>query len=260
MRPTRLILTYHAIAPGPPPLFVAPGVLERHLDCIVDSGAAVLTVSALAAALGDGTLPDLAVALTFDDGFESVVTDAAPLFADRGLVATIFCVSDHVGGTSDWPSQPSSAPRLPLADTEALRELATTGWEIGAHAVSHQALADEPAEVVRRDLLESRCLLEETVGTPVTSFAWPYGSVPDNSATLLGEAGYHAACTTRIATVDLGTLPLQLPRVDAHYLRSPPRLAALLRGRLPGYLATRRALAAARRRVISDHARPESRA
>jgi peptidoglycan/xylan/chitin deacetylase (PgdA/CDA1 family) len=254
--PRALVLTYHAIAAGPAPLYVEPSLLARQLDCVVDSGASVLTVSELANALRNRTLPDLAVALTFDDGFATVATAAAPLLASRGLAATVFCVSGHVGGTSDWPSQPSAAPRLPLAGTATLRDLAAAGWEIGAHGVTHRVLDVGPADMVHDELAESRRELELAVGTPVTSFAWPYGSVPDNAGAILAAVGYSAACTTQIGLAGRDASALALPRVDAHYLRHPALLTAVLDDRLPGYLLARRVLATMRRRVTADYARP----
>ncbi len=256
MTPRAFVLTYHAIAPGPPPLYVGADLLARHLDCIVDSGAAVLTVSELAGRLGAGALSGCTVALTFDDGFASVATVAAPLLAARGLKGTVFCVSGHIGGVSGWPSQPSSAPRLPLADAEVLRDLAAAGWEIGSHSVGHEPLGGQSHDVVHHELAESRRALEHAVDAIVTSLAWPYGSVPQGARAILEETGYDAACSTEIARVGPGTSPLALPRIDAHYLRRPAVLAALLAGRLPGYLGARRMLASARRQVVADYARP----
>ena len=258
MTPRALILTYHAIAAGPPPLFVEPTLLARQLDCIIDSGANVLTVSELASTLRAGTLPPRAVVLTFDDAFASVADAAAPLLAERGLHATLFCVSGHLGGLSNWPSQPLSAPRLPLADAAALSELAAAGWEIGSHGVSHEPLARLSADARRRELLESREVLEQALGVAVRSFAFPYGAVPAGSRDSLREAGYDAACTTRIASVSVVADPLALPRVDAHYLRRPAILEAVLVGTALGYLGTRRIAARARRLVVRDYESTET--
>ena len=52
---------------------------------IADSGATCLTVRELGMALRDGALPERAVAITFDDSCESVVTNAAPVLAGHGL-------------------------------------------------------------------------------------------------------------------------------------------------------------------------------
>jgi len=81
---TAVILTYHAIEDGPPPLCVDPKTFRAHLDAIGRSGAEVLTVSELVEALGGDEPPERAVAITFDDGFRSVVREAAARPRSRG--------------------------------------------------------------------------------------------------------------------------------------------------------------------------------
>src|SRR5205814_5658539 len=49
-----VILTYHAIEDGPQPLCIGPELFARHLEVIDSSGAHLLTVAALAAALRAG--------------------------------------------------------------------------------------------------------------------------------------------------------------------------------------------------------------
>ena len=252
MRRAALVLTYHAIARGPAPLFVDPALLAAHLDCIVESGATVVTVTELAAALRGGTLPDRALALTFDDGFANVAVAAAPLLAERGLRATVFCVAEHIGGVSNWTSQPRSAPQLPLADAAALSALAAAGWEIGSHGLTHERLSRLTPDRRQHELEASRLKLEELIGVSIRSFAYPYGSVPAGAEAELRAAGYDSACTTRIATVARSASPFAIPRVDAHYVRRELVLKAILDGRAPGYLAARRFAARVRRVAVSD--------
>jgi peptidoglycan/xylan/chitin deacetylase (PgdA/CDA1 family) len=239
-----LLLTYHAVESGPPPLCLEPELFERHLDVIVESGATVLTVGALAAAIRSRQLPELAVAITFDDGYASV----AGTLAERGLVATVFCVAGRLGGWSDWPSRPASAPRLRLADAAQLGELAAAGWEVGSHGLEHDVLQDGS------ELAESRLLIQDAVGVPVRSFAFPYGVVPAGATPELMRAGYDAACTTRLALTDADSDPFALPRVDAHYLRRPALLRAALAGRLELYLRARAGGARLRRLARKDYA------
>jgi peptidoglycan/xylan/chitin deacetylase (PgdA/CDA1 family) len=246
-----LILTYHAVEQGPPPLCIEPGLLERHLDAILESGAAVLTVGELGDALCGDRLPERAVAISFDDGFASVPSSAAPLLAERGLVATIFCVAQRLGGRSDWPSRAAWAPTLPLASGIELAQLAAAGWEIGSHGLDHDALAE--AGELRRELAASRRLLEGTAGGTVRSFAFPYGIVPKEASGALVEAGFTAACTTRVAVVRRGADPFALPRVDAHYLRRPELFRAALAGRLGLYLRARDGGARIRRLARRDY-------
>jgi peptidoglycan/xylan/chitin deacetylase (PgdA/CDA1 family) len=252
-----LILTYHAVERGSSPLCIEPARLAQHLDCIVASRRRVVTVGALAEAVREDGLPDGAVAITFDDAFASVALEAAPLVAERGLVATVFAVAGHLGGWSDWPSQPSRAPRLPLAGADELAELARRGWEIGSHGFDHVALDGAQPPTIHRELADSRRLLECAVQAPVRAFAYPYGVVPDGSRALLQEAGYAVACTTRLAPVADGADVFALPRVDAHYLRRPSLLQAVLAGKLDVYLRARAVGARARRLVRKDYASPD---
>ena len=253
MRSAALVLTYHAIARGPAPLCIDPPLFAEQLDRIVASGATTLTVSEVAAALRAGTLPARVIGLTFDDGFASVVEVAAPLLAERGLRATVFCVADHVGGSSDWASQPPSIPRLPLADADALSTLAAAGWEIGSHGLSHEPLIRLAPERRRHELEASRLKLEDMIGVSVCAFAYPYGAVTATSEVELRTAGYSAACTTRIAPLGPSTNALALPRVDAHYLGRGTVLTAVIEGRARGYLSARRLAARVRRIVSADY-------
>lgn len=251
-----LILTYHAVEIGPAPLCIDPERFRAHLDCLDASGATTLTVAELAALLSAGGLPEHAVALTFDDGFRSVVEHAAPQLLARGMRATVFCVADHLGGMNDWPTQPPGAPRRRLADAAELAELARSGFEIGSHGTRHLPLATASDAELERELSDSRRSLEDAVGVSVRSFAYPYGVLPPGTARRLVERTYSAACGSTMAVARKASDPLALPRVDAHYLRRTALLRRAATGSLRGYIRGRGAAARARRAVIRDYASP----
>jgi len=233
-----LVLTYHALEPGPAPLFCEPRLFAQHVDVLREAGATFLTVSQLAAAVRERRLPHRAVALTFDDGYASIRAAV-----EHGVVATVFAIAQRLGAANDWPSQPASVPRRPLADAAQLRELAAAGWEIGSHGLDHAGV------VSQADLSTSRELLEDALGTSLRSFAYPYGIVTASPQ----RAGYDAAVTTRLARVLASEDVYALPRVDAHYVRRPALLSAALAGRLDLYLRGRGAGARARRLVRKDY-------
>jgi peptidoglycan/xylan/chitin deacetylase (PgdA/CDA1 family) len=58
---------------------------------------AVLPLDEALARLATGTLPDRALALTFDDGYRNVRTVAGPVLAAHRMHATVFLVTDLVG-------------------------------------------------------------------------------------------------------------------------------------------------------------------
>jgi peptidoglycan/xylan/chitin deacetylase (PgdA/CDA1 family) len=255
--PSTLILTYHSISTGPSPLCIAPARLREHLDCVLDAGATVLSIAALAAALRERRLPERSAAITFDDGYADVAT-AAPLLAERGMSCTVFCVAGFLGSLSDWPTLPRRAPRLPLATPAQLAELAGAGFEIGSHGVEHTPLHCASEPTLRRELVDSRAMLEQAVGAQVRSFACPYGIPPPAAARALMERAYEAVCADGLRPVRPGADPLALPRVDAHYLRRPAQLRKALDGSTRPYLALRRAGARARRLVLTDYRRPST--
>lgn len=229
-------------------------LFEAHLQALSDAGAVVLTLSELAAGLGDGSLPERAVAITFDDAFASVASEAAPRLLRRGWPATVYCVSGYLGATNDWPTQPAGVPRRRLVSAQQLVELAAAGFEIGAHTLSHAPLSQLSGSVLHDEVVGCRHRLEAVVGQPVRTFACPYGDPPTEAGRELIEQTYDVVCATRLDTARLGSNPYALARVDAHYLRNPRLLARVVQGRAPGYLAVRRAGARARRLVVSDSA------
>lgn len=251
-----IVLTYHAVEPGPGPLFCDPGLFAAQLDAIVASGARVATVSELVQALRAGSREERTVAITFDDGIASVARVAAPLLEERGLRATVFCVAGHIGGRSDWRSARPSAPRLALATAEDLGRLSERGWEIGSHSMTHAPLLARAEEAVQHEVVAARRLLEEAVGAPVRSYAYPYGTLPSAAGRRAVTATYESAWTTRIGLAR-GLIDVHaMPRVDAYHLRRPGSLQRALAGEL-GSLAVHRLAVSARRLLRKDYAARE---
>ena len=228
-----MILAYHAIEDGPSPLFISPDLFRRHVEAIVIAPAVVVTLDDVLA----GDLPERWVALTFDDAYASVARDAAPVLADAGFAATVFCVASRIGADNRWPGQPGSVPSRPLASTDDLAALAGQGWAIGSHGMDHARLAGTAAP--EREIVESRDLIADVTGTPVDWFAYPYGTVSGRD---LVASTYRGAVAMGNRFADAASPAHALPRVDAHYLRRPGLLARALRGER-GYVALRRSVA-----------------
>lgn len=249
-----LILTYHGVDDGPPPLFVAPDLFAEHLEVLDRVGADVVTVATLAARLTAGTLRAGTVALSFDDGLASVAEHAAPLLGRHGWPATVFCVAGYLGGANDWPTQPDDVPRRPLLTGPALALLAAEGFEIGAHTTNHQPLGNLSGAALAAEIVGCAEQLSVAAGVPVTTFAAPYGDPPSGPARSLISATYAACCGTHMQVVAGDADAYALPRIDAHYFRRPALLRRLLHGDL-SYLRIRRAGARVRRLGAQDFRR-----
>ncbi|WP_158807643.1 polysaccharide deacetylase family protein [Beijerinckia sp. L45] len=71
---------------------------------------------------------------------------------------------------------------------------------IGVHTLTHPMLAKHPSDIVRRELLESRTIIEAKIGKPARHLAYPVGD--PNAAgrrefALAEELGFASAVTTR---------------------------------------------------------------
>jgi peptidoglycan/xylan/chitin deacetylase (PgdA/CDA1 family) len=85
--------------------------------------------------------------------------------------------------------------------------------EIGAHSLTHAALPQLPEDAQRHEIVGSKSHLEDLLGHPVTSFAYPFGGHNAETATLVRDAGFARACTTRPGRVQTRADVYRLPRV-----------------------------------------------
>jgi peptidoglycan/xylan/chitin deacetylase (PgdA/CDA1 family) len=232
------IVTYHSLDDTDSPISVRPATFARHAAWLAQQKFCALTLSESLERLRAGTLPPKAVALTFDDGFLNTAAVGLPILKAHGLTGTVFLVSAHVGKHNDFAGQSSAAPRLPLMDWAAVRDLRQAGWEIGAHTCSHPDLTRLSVEDAELELRTCRDVIEQRLGEPVRSFAYPYGRQGSREREIAGRI-YAAAVSTTLGVVRSSSHLLALERVDAYYL-SRPDLVRLLGGRLlPAYLQVR---------------------
>jgi peptidoglycan/xylan/chitin deacetylase (PgdA/CDA1 family) len=204
MRPptTVAVLMYHSVAATTTTAFanltVDPVLFTEHMAMLREAPLDVIPFNEVPGALAAG---HSAVAISIDDGLADAAGEAAPVLLALGLPATLFVPSGFVGGTSRWLREPD-ADRAMVSWSD-LDELARAGFEIGSHGRAHLAADVNPLERVRRDAAESRVDLEDRLGIPVTSFAYPFGYHTAGARRAIREAGFAQAC----AVGDLAACP-----------------------------------------------------
>ena len=90
-----LILAYHGLAledehEWNPSLFFSREAFARRLAILRELGATVLPLDEAVTRLADGTLPERAVCLTFDDGNRDFLEVGVPLLATHDFPATVY--------------------------------------------------------------------------------------------------------------------------------------------------------------------------
>lgn len=150
--------------------------------------------------------------ITFDDGFENVFRNALPVLQEHGFTATNYFVANQIGGANLW-DQPLGVAPAKCMDMVQMREWVALGHEVGSHTLDHVFLPDQDAEEAARQLTQSREKLEDMLGGPVTSFAYPYGGENVAVRQIVAAAGYANAVTTEKRRAKAGDDPFGIPRL-----------------------------------------------
>ena len=125
---------------------------------------------------------------------------------------------------------------LPLTWDE-IREMAQSGWvSFGAHTMHHPTLSYlTDANELQREVVESRQCLEQKLGHPIRSFAYPIGKfehIGKNGLQAVKEAGYRWGLSTIEAVNTSDTDPYLLGRLPGderlNWLVMAAELAGLL--------------------------------
>ena len=143
------------------------------------------------------------VAVTFDDGFRSVLEHGFQVLEDLGVPATIFVATDAVDEQPRPFEGPVHTPFLGTAHEhelvgmtwEELQRVADAGWEIGSHAMTHPLLTRLDDEGLERELTGSRERIEEVLGRPCLTLAYPSGDFDRRVTAAAAKAGYEAAAS-----------------------------------------------------------------
>lgn len=235
------ILTFHALDDAATPTAVRRDVFAGMVRRLAAEGrSSVGPEAALAVARGEAAAtPRLPVLFTFDDGYASVRA-AAESLAEHGFTATLFLAPALIGRPEIFPGDPI-CPRQPALTWDEVRALVRLGFTVGSHAFDHVDLRTRDDAALRDQLVRSRGVLEDRLGAPVRTLAYPFGGVDARVARAAAEV-YDAAFTTRFARVARGADPHLLPRLDGWYLRFLARRGSLDAPHVRAYLALRAAL------------------
>ena len=116
-----------------------------------------------------------AFAFTFDDGQREQAAIAAPMLDALGLKAT-FVIN---------PGKTPQNGESWFGSWEQWRALAKNGHEIGNHAMTHENLSKASDEVLQREVVDAKALIEKEMALPCYSFVYPYNAEGDAARTLV---------------------------------------------------------------------------
>ena len=211
------ILMYHRIATdGPPGLKrwrVAPELFDAHMNALHRAGYQTITLAEWADAVDQRRpVQGKRVLLTFDDGYSDFLSAAIPVLRRHDFSATVFLVAERIGQTALWDA--SFGDCASLMSWEEIKSLQPIGIEFGAHSRIHKKMTEMASTELAEDTKRTRAILEEGLGVPVPTLAYPYGDQNESVRRVVGEAGTRAAVTTEPGISKLGDDLLRLPRIE----------------------------------------------
>src|SRR5262249_24693623 len=157
---------------------------------------------------GSHQLPEKPVLVTFDDGFASNYELAFPVLVRNRQRATIFMTPDRNSANF----RAFADLDRPLDDAE-LVELAAAGIDIQSHGLTHGFITELSDAELRRELVDSRVILEKVTRRPVHYLAIPGGAYDRRVRHAARDARYQAVFCMRKGSASLCTNPLLLPRM-----------------------------------------------
>ena len=168
------------------------------------------------------------VTTSWDDG-EFTDLKLAEMLRSRGIGATFYVPINAYQGR-------------PALSHGNIRDLASEGFEIGAHTVSHKHLWGLSPEELSAEIDPCKPILEDITGSEVRMFCYPRGRYDANVIRALKKAGYSGARTVAMLSTNLEfdafEMPTSLqvsPTTRVSYLKNIARARSVLA--LPVYLS-----------------------
>ena len=215
--PSAVVLTYHRVGEDDvPSTNVRIEQFEQQLDYLEQNGFVVWPLGKILNALSsDEPLPERTVAITLDDAYLSIYTEAFPRLQKRGFPFTVFVATDPVDkGYSRY------------MNWQQLREMKAAGVEIANHSKSHPYMVRRlPGEDtssylsrLKSEIVSAQQRLEKELGPQPKLFAYPYGEYSKEVEAVVSALGY-VAVAQHSGAIDKQSNFLALPRfpINEHY-------------------------------------------
>jgi peptidoglycan/xylan/chitin deacetylase (PgdA/CDA1 family) len=213
------ILMYHVINPPPPGakfpgLYVPPEELAAQMKALAQAGYHAVTMDQMLANWTKGTPlpPGRPIVVSFDNGYQSQVTQALPILRRLGWVGV-----ENVQLTGLPPSQGG------LSEAQ-VKELVSAGWELDTQGISHADLITLAPAALREQVALAREEVQRRYHVPVNWFCYPSGHY---NATVIAEvkaAGFLGSTTVVPGWATRSEDPYRLPRLRVLGGTSPQAL------------------------------------
>lgn len=152
--------------------------------------------------------------ITVDDGYRDNLTRMLPLLEKYGYKAVVYIVTgeDHNRWDVEHPTHPDTP--VALMNGDEIKALVASGHvEVGGHTLTHPRLSTLVPEQQAHEIRANKERLEQLLGHPLLSFAYPYGDLDDSAKAQASAAGYCFAVATNRGPRAMHQDPFQIRRI-----------------------------------------------
>lgn len=130
-------------------------------------------------------------AITFDDGFISILKNVLPIIKSFSIPITIFFPTGYIGKAPGWEIRGEKYdPKEIVLNKDQILELDKNLVRVGSHSVTHPNFLLISPERQLSELVESRQALNLLIKENIDSFSFPYGAYDMKLINLAHESGY----------------------------------------------------------------------
>jgi peptidoglycan/xylan/chitin deacetylase (PgdA/CDA1 family) len=172
-----VIIQYHHVDKNTPAVTsVTPQQFTEHMQYLADNNFNVWPLPKIIHALkSKQSLPDKVVAITFDDGYKSVLSNATPVLRKHGFPYTIFVNTELINQSQDFMSW------------KQLQQLNSEGASIANHTTAHSHLVRQRTNEsyfewykrIEKEIIQAEAEIKNQLGETHGLLAYPYGEYND---------------------------------------------------------------------------------
>lgn len=191
-------------------------MLEKHFRLLKRMGFETLTFEDLTSKrLIDRFEPGKRyIIITVDDGYKDNHDLLLPLLKKYNFKAVVYAVTGETFNRWDVESKDNPEKVVPLMTPQELKVLSDSGHvEIGGHTASHPHLNTLNMKQQEKEIADNKSALETLLEKPLTSFAYPYGSLNSTTKKLAKASGYVYAVATNSGPLSIHTDLMQIRRI-----------------------------------------------
>ncbi len=194
------IFVYHHVSDETPKsTSISTELFEKHIEYLIKNNYKIWALEDIIEYFEKNkTIPKKTVAITFDDSYKSVYTNAYKVLKKYNLPFTVFINTSAINSSSLYLTWNELKKMEPLI-------------HYGSHSHYHHFLIRESKEFIKKDLNISHKTLKENLDVDIKLFAYPFGEYDKKLKDVLNEFNYYGI-TQSSGSIDKNFKRFQIPR------------------------------------------------